>query len=203
MRKSWMIGGIVAVAVLALVVYFGSPFFAVQSLVSAARHGDGAKLEALVDFPAVRENLKSQMTQYLTKKMTTDPDMRNNPFAALGMALATTFVDKAVDAYVTPDSISNLAKGQKPAIAPQGSAEDTTIGAPAATERQEKSSGPKISYRYVTLDLVEASVTNTTDPNQVVRFDFERRNLFTWKLFKIDIGDLLTEAANESNTVGA
>lgn len=194
MRNSLTIGGVLGLVVLAVAAYFGSPFFAIHSLLSAARHGDKAKLDALVDFPSVREGLKSQMTHYMAERMTNDPAMQNNPFAGFGMALATTLVDKMVDAYVTPESISTLAEGQKPSV----TANSDNVSVPTSTPpASAEGPAPKVSYRYVTVDRMEATVPSAENPKEVIHFDFERRSLLTWKLIKIDISELLAEAAKE------
>lgn len=44
----------------------------------------------------------------LAEKVAEDEEMRDNPFAALGAALASAMVDKIVDVYVTPAGIRQL-----------------------------------------------------------------------------------------------
>ena len=51
-----------------LVAYFASPVFAVRSLINAARTGDEARLERLVDFPAVRDDLMAQLNAQLVRR---------------------------------------------------------------------------------------------------------------------------------------
>ncbi len=48
-------------------VYAASPFFAFHQLKDAARSGDREQLEAMVDFPAVRDDLKRQIDSKATK----------------------------------------------------------------------------------------------------------------------------------------
>src|SRR5262249_39440932 len=107
---------VAAVLVLAGV-YFGSPYLAARSLKQAAVSGDADRLDAAVDFPAVRESLKSQMSAALMKKMAADPEMKGNPLAGLGMMLMPAIIDKAVDAYVTSDGLAALVRGAKPSEA--------------------------------------------------------------------------------------
>ena len=45
--------------------------------------------------------------------MQNDPDMRNNPFAGLGMMVMPAIIAKMVDAFVTPEGISALVKRGK------------------------------------------------------------------------------------------
>ena len=62
-----------AVAALFGVAYVGSPFWAARQFKNAALSADVDGLDVAVDFPAVRESLKSQMTVALTAKCRTTP----------------------------------------------------------------------------------------------------------------------------------
>src|SRR5579862_4994538 len=86
--------------------YFGSAYLAASRFKDAAISADPDRLDAAVDFPAVRESLKSQLSAAMMRKFQTDPHLNGNPLAGLGMMLGPVIVDKAVDAYVTPDGIS-------------------------------------------------------------------------------------------------
>ena len=57
-----------------LAAYLASPFLAVRQFRNAALAADVDGLDATVDFPAVRESLKSQITVALTAKMANDPE---------------------------------------------------------------------------------------------------------------------------------
>ena len=71
--------------------YLGSPYLAVRSFKDAARSADVHKLEAAVDFPAVRENLKSQMSIALMPEMINDPQMKLLDQALQGSNVGDTF----------------------------------------------------------------------------------------------------------------
>jgi hypothetical protein len=79
---------VVAAALLFVAAYFGSPFLALHDLQRAAHDGDRDRLEQLVDFPKVRENLKSKFDAYMLGSLRSDPSMANNPFAGLGALIA-------------------------------------------------------------------------------------------------------------------
>ena len=49
--------------------YFGSPFLSLHNLQQAARNGDRDRLDQVVDFPKVRENLKSKIDAYVLQSM--------------------------------------------------------------------------------------------------------------------------------------
>ena len=74
-----LVKGAAALAGVALLAAgFGTPFLTVNSLVAAARGGDEAALERLVDFPAFRESLKDELTARLMTEARADPEVRDN-----------------------------------------------------------------------------------------------------------------------------
>jgi len=72
MRKYWIIAAGVFIILIAGL-YIGSPYLAARSFIAAARSGDTDDLEAAVDFPAVRQSLKAQMTAMVSAKMSKRP----------------------------------------------------------------------------------------------------------------------------------
>jgi hypothetical protein len=59
-KKVW--GAVAAVVILFGAAYLGSPFWAARQFRNAALSADVDRLDAAVDFPAVRESLKSQLS---------------------------------------------------------------------------------------------------------------------------------------------
>lgn len=155
--------------------YAGSPYLAASNLKAAAIDGDADKLEASVDFPAVRHSLKSQISAAMVQKMNSDPDMKGNPFAGLGMMMIPAIVDKAIDAYVTPEGLAALVKGSKP----------------NASKGTSASENPEIEYDYewVNSDRFKVKTANIKTQEAGPILVFERRGLVTWKLVKVDLAD--------------
>lgn len=172
MNRKW---GIIAAVIAALFVaaYLGSPYWSARQFREAALAGDAEALEERVDFPAVRERLKSQLTAALTEKMTNDPEMKGNPFAGLGMMLVPTMVNNMVDGYVTPDGIAMMVK--------RGKAEK-----PGA-----KDAGPAdVEYDFAYQSLNRFSVTphaKGVPATQAPTFIFDRVGLFSWKMIRLNI----------------
>jgi hypothetical protein len=102
--------GIIAVIVLifaaGLTWYFASPSLAMHGLKEAAINGDREELKERVDFPAVRESLKSQAKAHMVMEM--QKEQSDNPFAALGMAMAGAIVDPMIDGIVSPSGIKAM-----------------------------------------------------------------------------------------------
>jgi hypothetical protein len=110
MRKAWILT-LSALAVL-LAAYFGSACLFLGSLPGAFRSGDATTIEDRVDFPAVRQSLKGQLSAVFTRKFSSDPEMTDNPFKGLGMLFGPVMIERMVDAYCTPDYIAAYARRQ-------------------------------------------------------------------------------------------
>src|ERR1700730_16507481 len=95
--------GLIAALVLGIGAYGLSPLWAVHNLQSAAQSGDRDEFEQAVDFPAIRESLKGQIAALLVRSMRSDPELKDNPFAAMGALLAPALTDRMVDSVVTPE----------------------------------------------------------------------------------------------------
>jgi hypothetical protein len=153
-----------------------APYITVHQMKSAAESHDGEALSEHVEFPSVRQGLKDQINAMFAKTMTEDDEMKNNPFAAFGAALAGMMVDKMVDAYVTPAGITHLMAGEKPQ--PQ---EAQGEEAQSSTARKPLSAA---SMSYESLDKFVVRVKGNDGGE--AKFVFRRRG-FGWKLTDIII----------------
>lgn len=119
--KRWLLGAVVLVMVAGGGWFWASPIVAMHALKTSALAGDRDALNAEVDFPAVRESLKSQLKAAMMGKMASDANRSNgdgpNGFAALGAMFAMAVADTAIDAVVSADGIKSLVEAgtlQKP-----------------------------------------------------------------------------------------
>lgn len=150
-------------------IYFASPFLAVRSLKQAALAADRDAIEAKVDFPAVRDGLKAQMSAAMTARMQSDPEMRGNPFASLGALMMPAIVDRMVEAFVTPDGIAALMRGRKPG--------------------EKGGANPDIdrNMEYVGLDRFRVRLHDNRKKEDGPAFLFERRGFASWKLVRVEL----------------
>ena len=188
MRKGWIIAIGAAFAVFALA-YGASPFVAVRGFVAAAKQGDAEKLRGSVDFPAVRADLKPQLTAAVTTRMERDPQIRGNPFAGLGAILMPSILDRMIDSVVTPDGIAALVRAGK-----VGRAEP------------EAGSSQRVDYdfRYIALNRFDLALRRHGAAGDPVHLLFERRGLFAWKLVRIALPQSsLTDGPPDSSASGA
>jgi hypothetical protein len=96
---------VVAIGLLWGGAYYGSPYWAVHQMQAAARAGEGDRLAGYIDFPAVRESIKSQLQAKLMKQMQNDnvkPIRRINTMPATGWAAKESPARAGLDAIGYP-----------------------------------------------------------------------------------------------------
>jgi hypothetical protein len=89
--------------------YF-TPYMALNKLQAAAEAGDTQALNEMVDFPALRTSLKSEVQGAVARGIQRDGGI----FAAVGSAVSGIVVEPVVNAAVTPEGVSLLMKGRRP-----------------------------------------------------------------------------------------
>ena len=163
-----------AIAVLVVGYIFVAPYLTVYQMKVAAEKHDGESLSEYVDFPSLRQNLKDQMNTMLGKEMAKEV-ADDNPFAALGAAFGGMMVEKMVDAYITPSSITALMKGEKL---------DTKKTGNGSKELQTK---PKpfgdVSMSYESFSKFSITMRDG-ESNDEAKFILRRRGI-GWKLTEI------------------
>lgn len=185
----FLIGAGVAAALVLAAVYFASPILALKGLTDAAKAGNRDALAERVDFPAVRESLKIQLKAVMTRSFAQDPALRDNPFAALGQMLMVGVVDKAVDAYATPDAIAAMVANSRPPkeiSAAPGQAPPPEAAAP--TEPAPDKAKMETRYAYQGLNHFRVSYhEHGKSEDSDFRLLLERQGFFKWKLVRIEL----------------
>lgn len=149
--------------VLGLATYlWASPYLFLRSLQGALLEGDRARLERMVDFPRVREGLKSQIQMQLLKSL--EQEAEQNPFAGLAYLFVAGMIDPLVDALVSPEGLAALGTGAEPGEAPQEEVK---------------------SWRLRYVDFRTVYVHHPKDPQS--RLYLERQGLFGWKAVRMEI----------------
>ena len=175
-----LVVGLAAAAVAAFAIAWAvAPVFAAQALIRAARAGDADRIEQLVDFPALRESLKDELTTELAAHMRRDPRMADSTLGGLGMLLAPMLLSGAIDATVTPEVVAQMV---------------TTAEAPDPTVRDRPEPGDAAdgddihqAWGYRDLNAFAVTLTDRDHPDQRLALILERRGLLTWKLAAVDI----------------
>lgn len=180
MKKSLIMG--VAVGALALfgIAWAAAPVLAAQALIRAAKAGDEGQIEKRVDFPSLRESLKSELNAELMARMSRDPRLADSGLGGLGMMLAPMILSGAVDAVVTPRVVAHMV---------------TTAEAPDPTRRPapepatDDANGDDIhqAWGYRSLNEFAVTLTARDQPDDHLALILERRGLFDWKLAAVDL----------------
>jgi hypothetical protein len=170
-RTGW--AALVCAGVL-LVAYGASPYVSFWRFTVALRSGDSAALNARVDFPAVRESLKSQLAAYFTPEKTGENRIKNKRLARLVTALRPTLIDTLVDVYVTPDGLAAL------------------IANPNVVRNMHAPQAPQQSPAFKGIDWSNVRYAFFTSPRVFVveREGIKLRFRFTglgWRLNKVDL----------------
>ena len=177
MNRKIVTGTLIAVVVGVVVALFASPFIAAQALVRAARTGDAAGLEWQVDFPAFRASLKSELNARAALEIRSRTK-GDRGLAALGMLLAPSLVEGAVDNFVTPQGIAAMVRsGETPEPERPVPADDT----PAADKDKIRQ-----SWAYRGLNTFAVTLTRKDRPDRRLALVMTRRGLFEWKLTGVD-----------------
>jgi len=88
------------------------PFITIHQIKSAIERQDSEVLASNVDFPLLRDNLKEQLNALVLRGAASDA--KDNMFGALGMLIASKFVETFVDSVVTPTGLASLMAGKRP-----------------------------------------------------------------------------------------
>lgn len=110
--KSVVIALLVVIVVAMLGVIYASPYIALDRLKRAADARDAQTVNQYVDFPLLRESLKDQVGQLLTRKI--DIQKSGNPLAIIGAMIGAALISPLVDSYATPDGVAAILNGIPP-----------------------------------------------------------------------------------------
>jgi hypothetical protein len=158
-----------------LLVYGASPYFSFWRFTVALRSGDTAALNARVDFPAVRESLKTQLAAYFSPERTGERHIKNKRLDRLVTALRPTIIDTLVDVYVTPEGLAEL------------------IADPNVVKNMHSPQVPPQFHGVKGIDWSDVKYAFFTSPRVFVvdREGIKLRFRFTgfgWRLNKLDLG---------------
>jgi len=170
-----IIGALIAIVVLLIGgYYYASPYLVLNSIKTAAKAEDSEKLSAYIDYPSVRESFKAQMNAYMVKDLAAKD---SNGWEALGAMIATTMVDKIVDAVITPEGMTLMLQGKDFRDSLKHSSEESSD---QSSPNQEKLD---YSTRYLSMNLFEVTLNNP-DSDRQLKVIMERDGL-SWKVKKI------------------
>lgn len=156
--------------------WYYSPYVALHGMKAAAEAKDADKLNAYIDYPKLRENLKGEFTARVASELPKESgDSMASAGAAMGMALGMALVDKFIDAMVRPEFVMRaMSEGR---LAKPGSE-----GANPKSSNSAEKKEIDWSLERKTNDLVVAYGKNPEGPDERIGVVLERTGFAAWKM---------------------
>lgn len=158
--------------------YYASPYLAMRSLAHAVEERDIEAMSAYIDYPAVRENVATQLKHELAQKLHDDPHLGSNPVSGMAENLIGAMVDSVVGKAISKEGMKVLLQNGN--IRQPYAAAGATEESAAARARLRKGQS---AYD----DLTHFHVTTTTPQGHPITFRFERQGFATWQMKAIDL----------------
>ena len=169
-RTRALTAGAAGVLLVVAATSFASPWWTLHNLRAAVDRRDADGVSAQVDFPALRDSVKSQLLGSIARD--TD-NAGGNPFAAIGKAFARAVADPVVDAIVSPEGVAAMVEHGKVSIG------RPTRDATTSAEPPQRKPHYALHYRGWRHFAVSAEDGGS--------FVFRRDGLWTWKLAGIEL----------------
>ncbi len=131
-----------------------------------------------MDFPAFRASLKSELNARARLEIR-ERAKGDRGLAALGMLLAPSLVEGAVDNFVTPQGVAAMVRSGETPKPERPTPADDTPAAPKDKLHQ--------SWAYRGLNRFAVTLTRDDRPNDELVLILERRGPFSWKLAGVDL----------------
>jgi len=208
--RSVVIALLVIVVVAVLGVIYASPYIALDRLKRAADARDAQTVNQYVDFPLLRESLKDQVGQLLTRKI--DIQKSGNPLAMIGAMIGAALIGPLVDSYATPDGVAAILNGipprgdpgEKPPVpseangavvagpgaaqTPQPHPSAPAQPAPAVASPSAPKPPPQTTAGYRSFDTFAVNYQHGTGDARYSAI-LRRSGLFSWKLVAVELND--------------
>lgn len=172
MKKITIAAAVAAIAIAATA--YASPYYALHQIKTAVAARDAEALASHVDFPALRDSVKTQLEANMASSIAAVAGS-DNPFAALGQSIAGAMLGKMVDAMVSPAGVVALVN--KSAVSPQAQADDS-----APAEGKQAKADYAAGYAGLNTFIVRAK-----EGDKEGGLVLERHGIWGWKLSGIEL----------------
>jgi hypothetical protein len=164
----------------ATVTFLLLPYVTVYRFQSAIVEKDADEINSHIDHPALRQSFKDQFNAMIMKEMMKEAD---NPFAALGMGMASMFAERMVDSMITPASISMMIGNRTaPPVKPVENSETEA----KKDEDRGREFLTKASFDYKSLSRFAVRIKSEKNEKDELKLIFARDG-FSWKLSAIEL----------------
>jgi hypothetical protein len=203
--KSVVLAVVVVIVVAMLGVIYASPYIALDRLKRAADARDAQTVNQYVDFPLLRESLKDQVGQLLTRKI--DIQKSGNPLAIIGAMIGAALIGPLVDSYATPDGVAAILNGipprgdpgEKPPVPSEASGAVVATpeavqapppapaqSAPVAASPSAPKPPPQTTAGYRSFNTFAVNYQHGTGDARYSAI-LRRYGLFSWKLVAVEL----------------
>lgn len=187
--RSILVALVVIVVVAALGFVYASPYIALDRVKRAADARDAQTVNDYVDFPALRDSLKQQVTELLTRRI--DIQKSGNPLAVIGAMIGAALVGPLVDSYATPDGVAAILNGipprgdpgERPPVPPAASDSGVASGPAPAREAPKP---PQTTAGYRSFNTFVVTYQHGAGDARYSAI-FHRSGLVSWKLVAVDL----------------
>ena len=169
-KKKIVFLGLIVVTL--VVGFYFTPHFAIYNFKKAADNKDSVALSDYVDYPSLRESLKANINAKMAKEVFKEKE--SNPFQVLGAALATLFIDRMIEVFITPESIAIMMNGEKPRLEKPESVQNSK------TSSEESNIETLRSYENFNRFVVK--IKKKDSPEGPIELVFKRDGIISWKL---------------------
>ena len=179
---------------------FASPWIALRDLTQAFEDQDTRKIEKLIDFPDLREDIKVTAKAAMMKSAAIELD--GNPFAAMGIMMANAIVDPIIDQVISPAGLQLFFSSGEMSIDAEEVSKNIDLIAKdliSAGDRSEINQGMnavqsnEVKTNYVGINEFEVQVSNAEILSEPVSFYMRREGIAGWKVNGIRVPNSLVE----------
>jgi len=173
---------ILVLLLLAAMVFLAAPWFAFRALRADSRDGDVQGVAELVDYNAVRADLKAELGDNPAAANAPAPSVWTDPLGAIRHAMAPlTPSPPAVERYVSLEGLHALTRGYEPGRAPA----EPPAPKGLADQIKQLFAERQPVLRYWGPNRARFGMAAPETPARETVFTFQRRTWFGWKLVGI------------------
>ena len=200
MLKKFLGSSVIAASVIAGSYAFVSPWLALKDFAQAFENQDTRKIEKLINFPELREDIKVTAKAAMMKSAAVE--LEGDPFASVGIMMANAIVDPIIDQIVSPAGLQLLFSAREMSGGTDGLpknintiAKELTSFSDQDESNQETDAAKDIEIKtdYIGINEFEVQVTNSEILDESVSVYMRREGLGKWKVNGIRVPDSLVE----------
>jgi len=171
------------IIILAGIGFYFTPYLTYRNIREAAENNDAAALSKYIDFPAVKKSLKENFKA----KIEIAEKKEGDASAGMGAAIASVFLNPLIDAFITPETISMMMKGNMPSLMKKErrskEQQEEKKSEPAGDKKKKsRNDGPDILTYYDSLNKFVVEIRKKGSRDEPIALVFRRNRLIYWKL---------------------